>query len=176
MCAPDRFHPGLRQAKVPYFTFLNQVLHGSRNVFNRHIRVNTMLIEQVDGIGPEALERGLGDLLDVLGATVQPGLFAAVWIKFETELRCNLHLLTHGSEGFAHEFFVGEWTVHLGGIEECDAAFDRRPDHGDHLLLVSSRTVTKAHSHTAEPESRNFQATVSKFALLHCFSFASRFS
>ena len=55
---------------------LNQVLHRSRHVFDRHVRVDAVLIEQIDDIGLEALERGLGDLLDVLGPTVQPGLFA----------------------------------------------------------------------------------------------------
>src|ERR1035441_7120732 len=45
------------------------------------------------------------------------------------------------------------------------------PEKRGHLLLVFGRTVRKAHSHAAEPESRNFQAALSKFALLHCFSF-----
>ncbi len=33
--------------------------------------------------------------------------------------------------------------------------------------------VARAHSHTAEPESRDFQVAISKFALTHCFSLAS---
>src|SRR5687767_10239712 len=100
----------------------------------------------------EPLERGLSDLLDMLWPTVQPSLFAGLRVELEAELRCNHHLTTHGSESFSHEFFVGEGTVHLGGVEECDAAFDRRPDHGDHLLFVFGRTVAKAHSHAAEPQ------------------------
>src|SRR5258708_2914655 len=53
------------------------------------------------------------------------------------------------------------------GVEECDAPFDGRPKKSDHLLLVWERSVGKAHSHAAEPESRDFQVTVSKCALLH---------
>ena len=109
----------------------------------------------------------------MLWPTVQPSLFAGLRIELEAELRCNHHLLTHGSEGFPHEFFVGEGTVHFGGVEECNAEFDRRPDHGDHLLLVFGRTVTKAHSHASEPESRYFEVALSKFALLHNFSFGT---
>jgi len=32
---------------------------------------DTVLVEQIDGIDPEFLERALGDLLDTLGPTIQ---------------------------------------------------------------------------------------------------------
>src|ERR1700745_2986295 len=77
--------------------------------------------------------------------------------------------LACGVQRFAHEFFVCEGTIGLGGVEKCDATFDSRPDQRDHFLLVACRTVANAHSHTAEPESRDFQVAVSKFARFHCF-------
>jgi len=80
-------------------------------------------------------------------------------------------LPTERGEGFAHEFLVCVWTIDLGRIEECDAAFDGSPYQRDHLLLVFGRAIGKAHSHAAEPKDRNFQIAFSKFALLHCFSF-----
>ncbi len=75
--------------------------------------------------------------------------------------------LAEGSESFAHEFFVHERAVHFGGVEECDAAFHGGPEKSGHLLLVFGRTVGKAHSHAAEPDSRNFQVAISQVALLH---------
>src|SRR6266403_2066090 len=36
-------------------------------------------------------------------------------------------------------------------------------------ITTWSRTVANAHSHTAEPESRDFQVAISKFARFHCF-------
>src|SRR6201982_945248 len=80
--------------------------------------------------------------------------------------------LACGVQRVAHECFVCEGTIGLGGVEKCDATFDSRPDQRDHFLLVACRTVANAHSHTAEPESRDFQVAISKFAFLHCFSFA----
>jgi hypothetical protein len=71
-------------------------------------------------------------------------------------------------EGFAYELFVRERTVGFGGIEEGDASFDRRANQRDHLLLVRRRTVPKAHSHTAQPNSRDFQLAFPQFALLRC--------
>ena len=48
--------------------------------------------------------------------------------------------------------------------------FDGFPKQRDHLLLVFRRAIGKAHSHAAKPESRNLQAALSEFALLHGFS------
>ena len=99
---------------------------------------------------------------------VQPGLFARARIEFEAELGGDHNLFAERSERFADEFFVGEWAVHFCGIEECDAAFDRRPDQRDHFLLVRRRAIAKAHPHAAKPDGGNFQIAFSKFAFLHC--------
>ncbi len=40
-------------------------------------------------------------------------------------------------------------------------------NQGNQLLLVWRRSVAVTHAHAAEPDSRNFQVAVSKFALLH---------
>src|SRR5208282_977541 len=78
---------------------------------------------------------------------------------------------TKWGQRFAHECLVGERTVNFGGVEKRYATFDGRPNQRDHFFLVRSRTITEAHSHTAEPDGRDFQIAFSKFALLHYFSF-----
>src|SRR5438128_4703653 len=100
VCATDGLRACFRKAKVLNLTFLNQFLHRSRHVFDGHVRVNTVLIEQIDGIDLESVERGLGDLLDAFGPTIQ----AWKGINVEPELRGYHHLPTEGGEGFAHEF------------------------------------------------------------------------
>jgi hypothetical protein len=42
--------------------FLNQVLQRARNVFDRHVRVDTVLVEQVDIVGLAADERRFGEI------------------------------------------------------------------------------------------------------------------
>ena len=77
------------------------------------------MIEQIDDIDLEPLEGGLGDLFDVLRPAVQANpLRPAVGIEFKPEFSGYHHLSTERSEGFAHEFFVGEWAVNFGGIED----------------------------------------------------------
>jgi hypothetical protein len=108
------------------------------------------------------------DLFDVLGAAIQTQPAGrAVGLELEPELGGDHHLIANRSEGFADKLLVHVRAVSLGGVEEVDTAFDGRPDQGDHLRLVLGRAIGNAHSHAAEPDGRNFQAALSKFAFLH---------
>src|ERR1700729_2455589 len=104
----------------------------------------------------------------MLGPTVEASL-ATCGIDLESELCSNDHLATKRSKGFAHEFLVREWAVDFCGVKEGDAALGCRPNHADHLSVVSRRPVAKAHAHAAKAESRHLQVVVPKSALLHCF-------
>src|SRR5437773_11130917 len=65
-CLRARF----RKTEVLHLAFLNQILHSARNIFDRNIQVDTMLIEEINGIDLETLERLFGNLLDVLRPAV----------------------------------------------------------------------------------------------------------
>jgi len=49
---------------------LDQILHRAGNVFDCHVRVYPVLIEQVDDIDPEPLERALDGFLDMFRPAV----------------------------------------------------------------------------------------------------------
>src|SRR5438874_8762005 len=168
MCATNRLHSSFREAEVLHLTCSNQFLHRTGDIFNRHAGIDAVLIEQIDNIGPQSLQRSVGDLFDVLWPTIQAELLT-FGTKFESELRGNCDSLTQRSQRFANELFVRERTVNFSGIEKRNPAFNCRPNQRDHLILVFGRTVAKAHSHTAQSDSRHFQIALSKFPLLHCF-------
>ena len=151
---------------MPDLTFLNEVFHRPRHFFDRHVWVDTVLIEEIDEISFESLERGVRGIPDVLGPAVQASLFA-VRVEVEPELCGDHDFSAEGSEGLADELFVGERSVHFRRIEERDAAFHGCPDNRDHFLLVFGRAVAEAHSHAAESDRGDFQAALPKFALLH---------
>ncbi len=48
----------LRHTEVLDLTFLNQLLHRACNVFDWHIRIDAVLIEQIDYVGVEAFQGG----------------------------------------------------------------------------------------------------------------------
>src|SRR5206468_12213111 len=104
---------------------LNQLPIRSSDRLGRHAGVDTVLVEQIDNIGPKSLERSFSDLFDVRWPAVHANWRTAVWIEFEPKLGGDHHLLAEWSERFAHEFFVRERAVRFGSVEECDAAFRR---------------------------------------------------
>ena len=62
MRAPDGLRAGLGQSEMLDLALADQVLHRAGDVLDRHVRVDAVLIEQIDGVGLEPLERGFGDL------------------------------------------------------------------------------------------------------------------
>jgi hypothetical protein len=139
---------------------------GTIHGFDGHLRVNPVLVEEVDSVDPQPFERGLGDALDLFGPAVHANhrICSPAEIELEPELGGDHHLPAEWSEGFAHQLFVRVRAIHFSGIGEGDAAFDGGSDQSDHLLPVANWFVSPAHSHAAQPDSRDFQ--VSKFALL----------
>src|ERR1700683_3020122 len=167
--AADRLHARFRESEVLHLALLDQIFYRSRSVFDGDVGVDAVLIEQIDDVGLEALERGFCDLLDVLWPAVEPGLFVGGRINFEAELGGDYHLLAERCESFADEFFVSEWAVDFSSIEEGDAAFYCRVDERDHFFSVGKWSERKAHSHAAEADGGDFKIAFSEFAFLHGF-------
>jgi len=117
--AADGPRSSLGQTEMLYLTFLDQIFHGSRDILDGHVEIDPMLVEQVNGIDPQSAERGLGNLLDVFWPAVERGPSIPIaWTCLPAELGGDHYLAAERSEGFAHQFFVGERVVHLRGIEE----------------------------------------------------------
>ena len=70
VCTTDRLNSCFRKTEVLNLTFVDEFLHRSRDVFDRHVQIDTMLVKPIDRINLESLERFFRDLLDVLRATI----------------------------------------------------------------------------------------------------------
>ncbi len=99
---------------MQYLALFDQVLEDSSDFFDGHCRVHTVLVIQVNVIGPQALERFLDHLTDMCRTAVQ----SCSAVDREAELRCNLYLVPKRCERFTDEFLAGVRTIYLGGIEE----------------------------------------------------------
>src|SRR5262245_4535838 len=71
MSAADRFHARFGQAEVLHLAFANQVLHRVRDLLHRHLRVDTVLIEEIDPVGLKPPERLVGDRANPGGAATE---------------------------------------------------------------------------------------------------------
>ena len=78
VCAADVFCACFREPEVFDFACLDEILDGASSVFDGRVGVDAMLIKEVNGVGPKALERPLDDLLDVVRAAVQGSPLASV--------------------------------------------------------------------------------------------------
>ena len=92
--ATDRLHACFGQPEVLDLAFANQVLHRTRDILDRHIRVDAMLIEEIDSVGFETRERCVSHFADMRRAAVEARLFAV--LELEPELGRNHHVIADG--------------------------------------------------------------------------------
>ena len=115
--AANRLHACFGQSEMLHFAGLDQFLDRARNVFDGHIGIDAVLVEQIDEVGLETLERGVGDFADVVRPAVETAL-SALDPDFESKLGGDDDVLAKRRERLADQVFVRVWPVNFGGIEE----------------------------------------------------------
>src|SRR5579862_9124848 len=93
----------------------DQLPDRSRHVLDGHVRIDTMLVEQIDSIGAQPLEYRIDHFTNVLRSTIET-IARAVGIDAPSELRGDEHLITKGRERFAHQFLIYERAIRFGRI------------------------------------------------------------
>lgn len=145
----------------------DQLLHGSRDVLYGHVRVDPVLVEEVDRLHAEALQGAFRHLLDRRRVTVEPERGGrARRALLEAELGRNHDSALQGSERLADELLVREGAVDLGRVEERDAQVEGGADEREHVLLVGGGAEAVAHAHATEAEGRDGEA-LAECACLH---------
>ena len=125
-----------------------------------------MLVEQIDGVGPQATQRALDGGTDVVRSAGDAGLLAAL-VEREPELGGDDHVLADRVQCFAHQVLVVEGAVDLGGVEEGDAPVHRGTEERDHLVAGWARAERLAHAHAAQAEGRHLKAWGAEGACVH---------
>jgi len=138
---------------VLHLACLDQTLNGTSGFFDGRIGIDAMLVEQVNGVSLQTLQRAFDDLLDVVGATVRCRPLAIVaGIGLESELGRDHDIFAEGSESFAHDLFIDERAIHFGSIEEGDTALHSGANELDRFALLRGGAKTEAQAHTSEAE------------------------
>jgi hypothetical protein len=106
MGATERLRARLGKAEMLDLACRDEVFHRACHIFDRYIRVNAMLVIQIDNVGFQALQRRLSNLPDVRGAAVKTQTLMCCGIEVEAELGGNHHMVADRGKGFAHELFV----------------------------------------------------------------------
>ena len=132
---------------MPDLALSAEVADGPGHVFDRHLRIDSVLVEQVDVVSPEPLQHLLHDLADVVRPAVESSGF-----EVETELRREDHLVADRLERLADEGLVRIGPVGLSGVEERHPEVMRVPDKADAMIGVDGVSVVGAEAHAAQPD------------------------
>src|ERR1700735_4992965 len=125
MSATNRLCACLRKAKVLHLARLDQILHGAGGLLNRRVGIDAVLVEKIDSVRLQTLQRAFDGLLDMGGPTVSCCPLAIVaGIGFEPELGSDHDVFAKGSESFTDDYFIDERAVHFCSVEESDTAFN----------------------------------------------------
>ena len=133
--------------------FRDQVFDRAGNIFDRHLGVDPMLVEEVDVVGIEPLEHPFGCDLDMPGAAVQTrATLSCLRVDIPAELRGDDDLAADRGQSLADEFFIGERPVGLRCIEERHAMIGGGADERDAVLAIRCRTVSVAQTHATKAD------------------------
>ena len=61
----------------------DQIPYRAGDILDGHVGIDTVLVEEVDGLDPQPLQRALGDLADAFGAAVKPARSARTEVEAE---------------------------------------------------------------------------------------------
>src|SRR2546427_10420066 len=170
----DRVH-GVRAAQrrrrrfgepqVAHLARSHERCHGAHRVLYRDGAIHAMLIVQIYVVDAQPLEGGVTGLVDVLRPPIdaQPSAVRATHVA---ELRGQDHPVAAAPDRPAHELLVGEWAVHVRGVEKRDTELERAVNRRDRLRVVAG-AVELRHPHAPEAQSGHHQPLGAKLPLLH---------
>ena len=154
--------------KVLHLAGSNECLHRARHVLDRHLRIDAVLVEQVNGLHLQASQHFVNDLPDVIGPAVQAtGALSGLRVDVPAELGRNRHVHANGRNRFADETLVGKWAVDFGRIEVGDAPLERGADETAPLRPVGGGSIDLLESHATVANRRDDQTVLAKCSRLH---------
>jgi hypothetical protein len=142
---------GFRKADKADFSFLHQFGHAADRFFDRHVRIDAMLVKQVDRVNAKPLQRSLASPSGVLRATIYSR--RRVSIPAHRELGGDHQAVAPTFDGGADKLLVAKRPVHLGGVEKGNAEVDRLMNRSCRDVVVGHAVLDVAvtdHRHAAD--------------------------
>jgi hypothetical protein len=162
--AADRLGPRLRQSEGADLALLDQALHRADGLLDRHVRVDAVLVIEIDDLQAKTLQARLAGLHDVLGTAVDSLL--AVGALGLAELGCDDDLVAPALERAPEQLLVVPPAIHVGRVEVVDAAVERVVDDRDRLVVVGV-AVDARHRHAAKSDGGDLDGGATELALFH---------
>ena len=150
------------QAEIPHLAGGHELGHRADRLLDRRVRVDAVLVVDVDGVDAEPLQRRVARLAHVLRPAVDAEERAVLGADV-AELRGEHHLVAAIANGPADQTLVGERAVDVGRVQEIDAEIDRAVNGRDRSLVIGP-AVEVGHAHAAEPDRRNVRTVAAELS------------
>ena len=115
-----------------HLAFPDKLLYRSGHVLDGHVRIDSVLVKQIDGVDLEPLQRSSATCLMCSGRLLRP--CCRPFGRFKPELRGDHDPFSNGESASPTSSSLVR-SVDLGCVEEGDAAVDRRAKESDHSGL-----------------------------------------
>jgi hypothetical protein len=155
-----------RETPVKDLALRHQILDRAGDILDRHLWIDTVLIDQVDTIGSQAPQHALDRPLDMIRPAVRPlGALACLQVDVHAEFGLEDHLVAHTLQRLSDDLFGNERSVGLGRVDQRHALIDRPPDQVDRDIAVDGAAVEVRHGAlgragqplATEPDGRDFE-------------------
>ena len=165
MRSANRFRSRLGETEIAHLPLLDELGHRADRLLDRRVRVDAVLVVDVDVVGAEPLQRSVAGGEDVLAVAADAQSLALLGADVP-ELRREHDFVAPALDRAAHEPLVLERPVRVSRVEEVDAELERAVDRRDRLALVR-RSVELGHTHAPEAQRGGLEALRAEATRLH---------
>src|SRR4029077_4402813 len=163
---PKRLRRGFRQTYMPDFALLDQFGHGANRLFNGRIRVDAVLIVEIDRFNSKPPQASFTRLAHIVWLAVNPARHWVRRIAHDAKLRRQDYPIALALDRAPHQFFILVRAIHIGGVEENDSDFERTMNRGNGFVVIAS-AVEFRHAHAAEADGGDLETITSECAEFH---------
>jgi hypothetical protein len=147
---------------VEHLALGDQVGDGAGGLLDGDVRVDAVLVVEVDVIGSEALQRAFDGSANVGGTAVDhPRGGRTVLVGNEPELGRDDDLVAAALNSLADDFFAVEGAVDFCGVDVGDAEVERTVDGANRLGVVEGTFagVCPSHRHRTQTDAGDLKAS-----------------
>ena len=116
--AANRRRRRLGQSEVAHLAGLHELGHRADGLLDRRLRVDAVLVVEVDVVDAQALQRGVAGRAHVLRLAADLPEARIFFLADVGELRGEKDLVAPARDGLADQLFVVADAVDVGGVEE----------------------------------------------------------
>ena len=162
----DRLGARLRESEVADLAGRDELGHRPDGLLDRRVGVDPVLVVEIDVVDPQAGQRSLARLVDVLRTPADRPRRRIARAQPDPELRSQDDLVAPVGDRPPDQPLVGMGSVHVRCVEEVAPQVQRPVDRRRRLGVVG-RPVERRHPHAAEADRRDLRSAAAKSPSLH---------